>query len=285
MGIDNRSFFYAVTIAIGAMNAVIKPAIHSIDHDGFWSASFNLFNVHPVMVGVLLLCIALIYDRRDVHGLSKKDLLAITFTLVGLLIPSATMSWLFIGLFGLYLASRQTITPVQRSGAVILLVAGLREPFMTFLLQVFNSEVLALDATFTALLLSAFQDSVTAQGNMILAGNTVRLVVLTSCSSLANLSFAMLFWFAVSRAISSSISREMLVACGAIVVSMVALNIVRLTMMASSSAQYAIIHESIGKTSFAIIMVTTVSLLTVWGLRNVEKHTDSHRAHIDSGTV
>lgn len=279
----NRTLYWACLIAVGALNAFIKPIIQSIEHSGFWPASLNLFDIHPVMVGVIVLVIALIYDPHSKQSLTQRDLVVGLFLLAGLLIPSATMSWLFLGLFAAVLSTDKTITPTQRNAAIILMVAGFREPIMTFLLQVFNAQILTLDARLTAQLLSVFHENVTAQGNMILAIDEVRLVVLTSCSSLANLSFALLFWFAINRTFSSKLTKDMLLSGVGILMSMVILNVIRLTMMASSSEQYAIIHETVGKTVFAVIMVAMVFMITAWGIRNVTPSTHRNSAHSHPG--
>lgn len=282
----NQSFYWVCLIVIGAANALIKPIIHSVEHDGFWAASINLFDIHPVMVAIIFLVIALIYDPHAKKMLHTRDVLVGGFLLTGHLIPSATISWLFLGLFGAALSRDLSITQKQRNAAIILMAAGFREPIMTFLLQMFNAQILTLDALLTAQLLAVFHDNVTAQGNLLLAGEQVRLVVLTSCSSLANLSFAMLFWFAANRTFANQLNKDMLFSGLAILVAMVTLNVIRLTMMASSSEQYAIIHDTLGKAAFAVIMVGMVFTLTAWGLRNVahRTHSNGHGNHSHIGT-
>ncbi len=269
----DRSYFWIAVILLGATNALMRPVIASMEDLGFWNSAFDAFGINPAVMAALLLSVGLILTQEDAQSTSRADVWVGLFVLIGFLIPSATLSWIFLGLYAGYLALQKGLTTEQRAGVAILILTSFRQPIMGFLIHIFNAPILSFDAALTAWLLSSFETGIHAEGNLVMSGDKVRLVILTSCSSLANLSFALLFWYAACRSLVSHFTRTMLLSGVGVAVSIVFLNIIRLAMMASSSERYAVIHETAGKTVFALLMLLLVVSFTYWGIRNVIQRT------------
>ena len=141
------------------------------------------------------------------------------------------------------------------------------------MLHLLNEPLLALDAALAAAVLASFVDGVHAEGNLVLGADGARLVILTSCSSLANLSYALLFWFVVSRTLLPRLDLNAWLAAGAIAAALVALNVARLALMAASDSGYELIHGVTGRLLFEALMLLLLTCFTLLGAKHaLAKH-------------
>ena len=261
----------AVTL-LGALNAVLRPVAASIGELGWLEAAGTTFGVNPA-VWVALTLAAINLHSAAPATLTHRDVVLSAVVLAGLTVPSATASWLVLACYGLMLCFDTRLTHAQRAGALILVVTALRDPFISVALHLLNEPLLALDATLAAAALAPFVDGVHAQGNLVLGTDGARLVILTSCSSLANLSYALLFWFAVSRTLLVRLDLHAWLAAGAIAAALVALNVARLALMAASDSGYELIHGATGRLVFEALMLLLLSGFTLFGVKHaLAKH-------------
>jgi hypothetical protein len=261
----------AVTL-LGALNAVLRPVAASLGERGWVEAAVATFGVNPA-VWVALTLAALNLHSATPATLMRRDVALAAGVLVGLTIPSATVSWLVLAGYGVVLCLDTRLSDLQRAGALILVVAALRDPIVSASLHLLNEPLLALDAVLAAAALAPFVDGVHAQGNLVLGADGARLVILTSCSSLANLSYALLFWFAVSRTLLPRLDRNTWFAAAAIAAALVALNVARLALMAASDSAYALIHGATGRLLFEALMLLLLTGFTLLGVRHaLAKH-------------
>ncbi|NCF29764.1 MAG: hypothetical protein GWP69_20485 [Gammaproteobacteria bacterium] len=145
-------------------------------------------------------------------------------------------------------------------------------------LQLLNEPLLGMDAALTAAALAPFMDGISAEGNIVLDRDGARLVILTSCSSVGNLSYALLFWYAVSRSVLPRLTRPAWLAGAGIAAAVIAQNVLRLALMASSDTSYDVIHGPSGQTLFEVLMLALVLGLTSLGVWHVLTHSAGDRA-------
>ena len=274
---DDRSLLVAALAIIGAANAVIRPVTVAVEQQGLLSAAVNGFGVNLAVWLALALAIAGIVSRRG-PPLERRDLVVAAVVLGVLMVPSSSASWLVLALLAAWIGLDRGLSAAQRAGVVVLFVVAIREPLLTSLIHLFNTQLLALDAILTSLALSPFVEGARADGNMVVADDGVRLVVLSSCSSLANLSFAMLFWFSITRTLMTRITPTAWRAGIAIGLLVVAQNVGRLAVMASSGERYDYLHGDSGRPLLEAGMLVSVILLTLWGVRHVIADMVGHRA-------
>jgi len=262
-----------LTVALlGAANATLRPVTAAIDELGWLEAAGIAFGVNPAVWVALALAFIGLYAKAHVP-LTRRDLILVAGVLLGLMIPSATISWLVVSAYALALLLDARLEPAQRAAALILAITALRAPAVSMAMNLLNEPLLAFDAALAAATLAPFIQGVYAQGNLVLGPDGARLVILTSCSSLANLSYALLFWFAVSRSLAPRLQRRAWLAGAAIACALVILNVGRLALMAASDAGYEVIHGPSGRLLFESLMLLMVAGLTLHGVRDaLAKH-------------
>jgi hypothetical protein len=270
----DRNRLMLVLALLGALNAVARPVAASIQDAGWAAAAGITFGVNPAVWVALIIALAGLGSSLQTP-LMRRDIVLTAIVLLGLTVPSATASWLVLAAFSAVLMLDHRLAAPQHTGAAILMVTALRDPLVSTATHLFNEPLLALDAALAAMALAPFAEGVHADGNLVLGPDGARLVVLTSCSSLANLSYALLFWFAVSRALLPRLNRRAWTAGAALALLLIAQNVARLAMMAASDAGYEIIHGASGRLLFEALMLLVVTGLTLLGVRDV--HTKRHR--------
>lgn len=263
---------------LGAANALLRPVTASIRGEGWLAAAGNSFGVNPAVWVALILACAALHSLTRVP-LERRDVALAAGVLLGLTIPSATVSWLTLAGYALLLCRDARLDTIQRTGAVILAVTALRDPLVSTTMHLLNEPLLAVDAALTAAALAPFVEGVRAEGNLVLGSDSTRLVILTSCSSLANLSYALLFWFAVCRTLLPRLDRHAWLAGAAIASVLVAQNVARLALMAASDSGYEVIHGPTGRLLFEVLMLLLVTGFTLLGVRHaLAKHSRDRTA-------
>jgi len=261
-----RNGLTLVVALLGAANAILRPVTASIHELGLTVAAGSTFGINPaVWVGLALAFFGLHAKARE--PLTRRDLILTSGVLAGLTIPSTTASWLVLAGYAALLVRDARLEPAQRVGALILLVTALRDPVVSATMHLLNEPLLALDAALAAAALAPFVAGVHAEGNLVLGPDGARLVILTSCSSLANLSYALLFWFTVSLTLLPRLDWYAWSAAGAIACMLVAQNVARLALMATSDAGYEVIHGPSGRQVFEALMLLMVTGFTLLGVR------------------
>src|SRR4030095_2552322 len=122
----------------------------------------------------------------------------------------------------------------RRRGALILLAVTVPMLWSRLLFQFFAKPILDIDATLVAWLLGT--DRI---GNMVhFADGSGYMVVLAPCSSLANMSLAFLCWISITQWARHCWSPMDLVWSACACVSVIAVNVTRISMMGLSRAYY-----------------------------------------------
>lgn len=261
----HRYTFWAFLVLLGVAHALVRPAVVLVEEVGVWTAAQQLFGVNPALYTATLI-ILLLMRRAELISIRWSDVAVAALYLLGLMFPSATVSWLMLVLLALWLWRGRCGGPDISAAATIMLLMALREPVLSAVMLLYGEELLTVD-TYLASLLPMRGDAVWAQNNILMGGEGVKLVVLSGCSSLANLSYALLFWYSVSRYFGGRISTAALLAGALVVLSVVGLNVIRLALMGHSASGYAAMHteQMNGVISLAmLIVVVTISCLGVW---------------------
>lgn len=271
-------------VLIGFISAVIRPAAALVTEVGPVRAAGELFGINPAVFvagGVVILLLS----RTAYRSVRWRDTAIALGMLSGLLIPSATVSWILLALMAVFLWWDGETGEAQRAAAAVLGAMALRDPFLSALIQLFGSELLALDTYLASFVLAFLDPGVRAQNNLIMGPDGVRLVILTGCSSLANLSFALLFWYAISRLYVASLGLVAWLAGMGVAIFVILLNVLRLAVMGTSPEGYRLMHADESGMVMSLVMLMVVSLVTWTGVIYGESGKNSRvvagRAHPD----
>jgi hypothetical protein len=180
-------------------------------------------------------------------------------------LPIGALSWLAMTMLSLYLLARpqnllarpQTAErPPELRGAVILLAATVPMLWSRLVFDLFANFILSVDAALVSRLLGTYRD-----GNMVqFADHSGTLVIFSSCSSLANVSLALLCWVTISEFLGHQRRTEDVFWCLLACLSVVAVNVLRISAMGLSLANYQLLHsppmEALLNITLLILMVS-----------------------------
>ena len=131
------------------------------------------------------------------------------------------------------------------------------------LFKFFANFILAADASLVSWLLGTQRS-----GNLVeFADRSGQLVIYPACSSLANVSLAFLCWVTVSQLVSHRKSVSDLFWCLLSCVAVVAVNVIRMSIVGLSDWHYATFHSGWGDAVVNIITLILILAITALGVR------------------
>ena len=263
----SREVLYGAILSVGCANAFIRPVMTSVAENGWWAALAGGFGVSFVVWFAYGAAVAQMV-RTETSGLRPRDVGATLCATIWFCVPSATLSWLGVGVLALWVRYDKRTVARAQAGAAIFAFLAFREPAAQVLLNVFAETVLGLDAALVALVLNAVNGEGSVIGNMVSGANGHRLLVMTGCSSYTNVSLALLGWYALTHTVGGHWNLRTYVAGFGVAVSVVVLNIVRLTLMGLGPDPYRFFHDGFGVDVFQIGILTSTLLITWWGFRH-----------------
>jgi hypothetical protein len=132
------------------------------------------------------------------------------------------------------------------------------------LFQLFADLILQIDASLVSWILGTHRS-----GHIVdFADGSGVLVVWPACSSLANVSLAVLCWVTVSQFVNHKNSAYDLLWCLLACICVIAVNVVRMSLMGLSQWHYAIIHGSWGDWIGNMIMLGLIVGFSILGVRS-----------------
>jgi len=172
------------------------------------------------------------------------------------------LSWIAVAGLSLYILFFTDLASARR-GATILLAVTVPMLWSRMLLQLFASSILAADAWLVGLLLGTQRT-----GNLVeFADGSGQLAIYPGCSSLANVSLAILCWVAFSQVTSHKRSKYDFLWCLAACASVVAVNVSRMAAMGLNEGYYQSLHNQWGETVANVIILALIVSISALGVR------------------
>ena len=258
------------TLVIGFANAIAKPVAKVISDLGFVNALWAGFGLNAIVCSAFALATGLIYFAPLLS--TNRNLLFISYgTFAIFMVPVASVSWLALGLFGIFVFIGYKNNPGFRAGGAIIAAAALRQPVSKATLDLFAGPLLDLDAAAASFWISFGRSGSVLDGNMLSTGRSHDLLVLSGCSSFTNLSFALLMWFCLSMAVCKQLTARTWIAAALISIFVPVTNQIRLALMGLDQTTYNFIHDGDGVFVFEISLMSGTLAFTYWGLRHVRQ--------------
>jgi hypothetical protein len=256
-----RGEFFAGLATLCCVSGLASRIIQSVNERGWADAVFNTFEISVVVwiscaVGITLVA------RDGTIGVRSSEL-AIGAGIVFLVVlPIGPMSWFALTVLSLYIIFSTNVASSRR-GAVILLATTAPVLWSRLLFQFFANLILQIDASLVGWILGTHRT-----GDIIefVDGSGV-LVILPACSSLANVSLAFLCWVTVSQLVGHKTSAGDVFWCVMACISVVVVNVTRISMMGLSQWHYATFHGPWGATVGNAIILGLIVGFSVLGVR------------------
>jgi hypothetical protein len=257
-----RDEFFASLFIVGCANGLGGKIIDSIKQLGWEAALVGTFGISAIVWIACLAGILFILRQKRDH-IRSVDLIISAGFLVLTFLPVFKLSWMAVTGLSIYLLlSTRAHTPRWR-GAVILLATTMPMCWSPLLLNFFPDFILKIDALLGSLLLGTERI-----GNMIrFADDSGYLIIFPYCSSLSNMSVAFLSWITITQSVEHRWSYHDLIWCSLACFSVVAVNVIRISLMGLSGRSYEMVHGEWGGLIVNIIILCLTIGISVFGVR------------------
>jgi hypothetical protein len=264
-----RTDLFAALCILGFANGSVGRVQGAVLYDGAAAALFETFNISAIVWVAFLVCPTMLL-RAPREAPRRADLIVSAGVLTPILLPFAPLSWVALTGLALYMlcdvlaaGGRQPPFPMQRAGWILLATTGAMF-WGRLLLFAASSPILGADAQ----LVGWLAGTETVGNTVRFAGAEGYVVIAPYCSSLANISLAILCWvlFAQWRGLGWSWRNAVwcLLAC----FSVVAINVTRIGLMVLHEGKFDLIHGPIGATIASWLSMAAVLGICAWGTRH-----------------
>jgi exosortase/archaeosortase family protein len=258
----SRASAFAAAGVLAALNAQADHIILDLSWQSPGSALLNLGGISAVMWAAMFASWKIGSDgHRPLHGSADLAILSIVIFLSFVPISySAQAGLLLCACYLLWTADRRDDT--ERRTAIVLL--ALTGPLIwgRLLLRLFETPILALDAHLVGGAIGSRVD-----GNIVrFADGSGRFIIGDPCSSVHNMSLAIVLWTTAAMLFRIRIDRQYLIVGLAMAALMFALNVVRLSILGMFPAHFDYLHDGGGAVLFGWAGLIGAALLAGKGI-------------------
>ncbi|MBZ6075875.1 hypothetical protein [Microvirga puerhi] len=259
----SRNVLFAGLAAIGFANGISEKVTGSILDSGAFAALLNTFNISAV---VWVACfISIRFLLQDNQPLTRRlDRIVGVCVSLAFLAPIIPLSWLALSALAIYLIwTSDRSSPLNR-GAWILLGITVPMFWSRLLFATLSDTILQGDAALVGWLVGTHR-----LGNAVeFADGSGYLWIAPACSSLANVSLAILCWVTIAKVWDRPYSARNLVwvllACSAVVT----INVTRISLIGFYPHYFDLLHGPIGATVASWIILGVTVGICLLGVRH-----------------
>ena len=188
-----RGEFFAGLFALGCVSGLASSIIQSVNRHGWAEALFNTFGISIIVWISCAAGVSLVLQDRTLRVRPSDLAMGAGFVCL-VVLPIGALSWLAVTALSLYVILSTNVASSRR-GAFILLATTVPMLWSRLLFQFFANLILQIDASLVGWILGTHQT-----GDIVeFADGSGVLVIWPACSSLANVSLAVLCWVTVSQ--------------------------------------------------------------------------------------
>jgi len=257
-----RGELFAGLYILGCANGLAAKMILSVHRLGWVDAAVGTFDVSAIVVVACFAGISLVLADKT-GGVHVADLAVAMVLLLIIALPIGAMSWLAVTVLSLYVLRFTPATESQRRGAVILLAATIPMLWSRLVFDLFANFILGVDAALVGWMLGTHRSGTIVE----FADHSGTLAIFPSCSSLANVSLALLCWVTISAYVRHEWRVQDIFWCLLACSSVVAVNVIRISLMGLSSAHYQMLHAPLADSVSNIIILVLIFAISVLGIR------------------
>ena len=247
---------------LSTANALLPLIVGGIANDGLIYAVLNTFEVSAIVWGGLVLGIA--YSLRGDGSVRLGDKVLSVVTVLGCMLPLGVATWGFVTLVALYgiLSSRRKAGDWQYRAGWAFLATTVPMFWSKRLFNLFSETILAVDATFV----SSITQTERISNLVAIPGGKGYLQIAAQCSSLANISLAVLCWVLFTQATGVRWQIANLVWCSVACLAVISINVIRISMIGFYPHYYELLHGPIGNTVASWMTIFTVLTICYYGV-------------------
>jgi hypothetical protein len=257
-----RHEFYAGLFILACTNGIGARVIEAVNRLGWRDALNGTFGISVIVwVACFVGLRFLLRGKADVIHPSDVAVGAGLLPLV--ILPVGALSWLAMTALSLYTLFFTNVSLALRKGAIILLATTMPMLWSRLLFDLFANLILQTDAALVAWLLDTDR-----RGTIVdFADKSGSLAILPGCSSLTNVSLAILCWVTISQYVGHRWSPYDIFWCLLGCMSVVVMNVARLSLMGLNLPHYEAIHGHWGDTFANVIILGLMVSISLLGVR------------------
>ncbi|MES2700697.1 MAG: hypothetical protein V4647_13895 [Pseudomonadota bacterium] len=269
----SRAELFAAALFVAAINAVALRIGTMIADEGWLASAVELFGVTAVVWFGLYALVRLGLDAPRGNRPRRIDWFICAAALLLSLMPAQPPPKLAMVGLGLWLLVTGRDRD-ERAVAIVGLALTGALLWGPLLMQVLGKDMLGFDAA-----IAAFMSGNTALGNLVVTpGPAPDMLILPGCSALKNVASVFVIAAALSQLEGMASNRTLALACVLGVVAVIAVNSLRLALIATLPQHYTWLHSGSGATLFSyanmLVALAIVGTAIVWD----RKHGDRRRA-------
>jgi exosortase/archaeosortase family protein len=258
-----RRRLFALTIGILVANAVATKIINALVLLGPANALASGLGLSWAFWLSFALCVRLAAIEED-RAAEPLDLWVCGACLAAAAVPISPVSSLACTALALFLLFDRTKGVLLKASAMVLLAISVQLLWSRLLMLFFVGPVADLDAHLVGLIIHR-----PVHGNMVeFADGSHRLSILEACTSVQNASVALMLFVAIVRTFRPKPRASELYFLLGLFVSVVVVNLIRLTLMAQNIEMFHLVHGDIGWPVINAI-ITVIGLL--WAVLSVRR--------------
>ena len=261
----SRAQGFAALFVVATITAYFHQIRSVLTLDGWPTALTGLFGISAV-VWIALVAMLHFALEGPVGRLRRADLAVLAVGVACCLLPSGWEPRLFLFVAGLYLLLTTNTGDSGRRIAILALALTVPLIWARLAIHFLGPELLALDGAIVGGLLGQqFNGNVVEFTDAAVAASGRQVVILAGCSSFANVSMSVVVMALVSQLLNVPINvRLVLVGLGAALAA-IAVNVVRLVMIATLPRHFDFLHLGLGATLFGYASLIAIGVVAIAG--------------------
>lgn len=252
----------AIGGVVATVNGVATTLLDAVAQQGVWEAIFTLAGVSAGIWFALFAILSIARDDRIAEPGRPGDLAVVAAMLGASLVPIVLAGSVAVFAGGLWFAlTGPSGSRVRRIG-IILLALSSTLLWGRLMLMLLGDTLLSLDGQFVAMLAGT-----SAEGNLVrFADARGTFVVGAPCSSLHNMTFAILLWASVTQLLDLRVSARVVAVGIAAMAGNLLVNGVRLALIALYPQHYETLHNGDGALLFGWAALIVAGVVVGVGL-------------------
>ena len=262
----SRDRFFCGLFVLAAANGLLGFIVNTVVTQGWSDALLGLFGISAVVWIACFAAAALLYGSRLDEIVTTPDAVIGLGVLAMTVLPFARFSWLALTALGLYILCVSPARSARRRGALIALAVTGPMLWGPALMELFGTAILEADAMLVSAVIGTERVGNVFSAPIGSAGISPQFAIYPPCSSLHGMSIAVVAWITISNTLGGAWSARYLAWGLLAALSVLAVNVSRLSLIGLFPTHYAVIHGSPGSDIAAwlsLILVIAISLLGV----------------------
>ena len=257
----SRSELFAVTFALGFLNAIIPNIISGIQVYGIFYSVINTFEI-SVIVWLAALFAVQYALSGDLGAITNLDRAVCIFMLLVSVAPLGPIMWIFNTLFAFYLILGAGRSDMIRRCGWITLAITVPMFWSKRVFNVFSEFFLSLDAE----LVSSITGTSRISNLVPIPNGEGYLQIAAPCSSVANVSLAILCWVIFTQTTGVRWRIRNVAWCAFACISVVAINVSRISLIGFYPDKYELLHGPVGATVTSWLTIIVVLTVCFYGV-------------------